>query len=152
MFNVAIHLRRLDVYSPVQSKMVRVHHDDFFEKVLAQLEPLLPKNAQLYVLSAAYHKAKHLLIQQIRNKFPRAQLLVNTPASATFHAFVEADVLVMDLSRYSHLAGLFSQNIKISSPFRYNTSCDSSWVPVSDDGVLDVVAFKHALQELLRRK
>ena len=32
-FNVAVHLRRFDVYSPVQSKMVRVHHDDFFVKV-----------------------------------------------------------------------------------------------------------------------
>ena len=33
-----------------------MHHDDFFEKVLAQLEPLMPMNAPIYVLSAAYHK------------------------------------------------------------------------------------------------
>ena len=121
-------------------------------QLLSHMEPLLPKNAQVHILSAAFHKQKHLLLQQIRNKFPGKLAWVNTPAYNTFQTFVTADVLVLDLSRYSHLAGLFSDNIKVTSAFRYNTSCDPSWVRATDDGALDTEAFKAALKHRLRMK
>eukprot|EP00667_Euglena_gracilis_P014287 EG_transcript_14778 len=146
VLQVALHLRRFDV-TTIASRSRRIHQDSFFQRVLEQLRTLIPASWEVTVhimTSSLFSHQAPVLRRSVGLSYPNATLHLNDADTDTFHAFVTADVLVLDRSRFSHLAGLWSAGIKLSSPFRYATNCDASWVAVSEGGRVDASAFRSA--------
>ena len=157
MLHVVAHLRRGDVWKPHESQARRVHHTDFFQAVLARIRALAPPILAPFALE--YHAVTTVpqsmetkMATQLARDFPNATAHINDDANPTYHTFVTADVLVLDRSRFCHAAALLSENVIVSSPFRYSTSCSEDWVRAEDDGTFDEAAFVAALRRLRARR
>jgi hypothetical protein len=145
---VAIHLRRFDI-STFASHAKRIHKDSFFTRVLSLLREYLPRayKMKVHVFTSTFFTSKR---ESLRNSILTSfqdfnvTVHVNTQDTETFNAFISADILVVDMSRFSHLAGLWSSNIKVSSPFRYATDCDDLWITSSHRGDFTEAKFRAA--------
>mmetsp|Transcript_65820 Transcript_65820/g.110477 ORF Transcript_65820/g.110477 Transcript_65820/m.110477 type:complete len:243 (+) Transcript_65820:1-729(+) len=146
---VAVHLRRFDI-TTIASRSKRVHHDHFFVNAIQEIRDLVPSPWRVSVnvmTSTLFAHQAATLRRSASTMYPNATLHLNDKETDTFHAFVTADILVLDWSRFSHLAGLWSRGIKIASEFRYATDCDALWVAATENGHVDKEGFRTAWQE-----
>lgn len=83
-----------------------------------------------------------------------AEFFLNADPIWTFQELVEADILIVSKSCFSHYAGLICDGIKIfEEPLkRMPATALEDWLPCQSDGSLDRAAFERRLSKLLEDK
>lgn len=83
-----------------------------------------------------------------------AEFFFNADPIWTFQELVEADVLIVAKSCFSHYAGIICDGIKIfEEPLkRMPATALEDWLPCQSDGTFDRAAFERQLSKLLRDK
>jgi hypothetical protein len=83
-----------------------------------------------------------------------AEFFLNADPIWTFEDLVEADILVVAKSCFSHCAGFMSDGIKIfedSWTWTFGPDTDD-WIPCKQDGLFDSAVFERQLTTLLQAK
>ncbi|BAS59556.1 hypothetical protein NIES2135_09160 [Leptolyngbya boryana NIES-2135] len=142
-FNIALHVRRGDVNQTTNCE--RYTTNQTLKALIENISDLLaPFNVKTQF---------HLYSQGQIEDFPDLDHIVfhlNEPAMKTFHHLVQADVLLMAKSSFSYSAALFSQGIKLYSPFWHRPLRD--WITVQPDGEFDSKQFKVLFTNIARNR
>lgn len=144
--NVAVHIRRCDV-TP-QKYAYRFQSNDYYFKVLQHVLSIYPQ-AKIHI----YSDTKSM------NEFPQFVALQNveyhlqTNVFETFHAFVSADILVMDRGSFSLIAAYLARGVKLT------TEWHSAWgdfpnneitlVKITREGDFDTEKLKIAVKDVI---
>ena len=101
-FNVAVHIRRGDVN--VTKYPSRFIGNDVYLNHLQKYR--FPPNTQIHVFSEGSIED----FEDIQQLYPNARFHLSSEIKTTFHAMVQADLLIISKSSFSYCAGLLNKN------------------------------------------
>jgi hypothetical protein len=105
---IAIHIRRGDV--SMHRNKNRYIALDHFQKIINQMS-MVYENAHFFIFTEISHENENEFIDfQNENKHISLKIMPNIDALTTLEYLIKADVLVMSISSFSYVAGLYNQN------------------------------------------
>lgn len=134
--NIAIHIR---VYNEMDDKgadnnyekglTTRFYLDSsFYIRLINKLKDLY-KDSEIHIFSQ--NKYFDIRYKDLR-KLEYLNFHLDMDNFATFHHLCKADVLVLGLSSFSHLAGYYNKNIVYYTNYDYHSKAFDNWIDVND--------------------
>jgi hypothetical protein len=143
---VCAHLRRGDVSASDAHTAHRAASFGSFLSCLRQVTQAL-RNAGLHPRIKIFSQGDVGELDMLRAL--DCELHLDTPTIATFHALVDADVLLMGRSSFSFTAALLGSGLTIYD--RFARTPVPGWLVRSKDGSIDPDALDAGIQRLVRR-
>ncbi len=130
---IAIHIRRGDV--TLQSKYWRRFIPcSVYERIIRQLSDAAEKPPAFHVFSEADPSSQRHGLEELES-LPGVTLHLNGDAFSAFHHLVSSDVLVLGVSSFSFVAGLYHRGLVLNFP-GHNPHLPS-WVKIGRHGQFD---------------
>ena len=147
--NIAVPIRREDA----TIKNERFITLKFYENIVEQLiEIFADKSYELHIYSLASQEDAQEIINSFSQKDERVKFHINEASMKVMHHLIVSDVLIVDHSSFHHIAGFWSQNIKLYHPYGYIKELnDDSWIPLDDDGIFNKNNFLDAVKNCQNR-
>lgn len=145
---VAIHIRRGDV-TPQSKYWRRFIPCSVYEQIIRQLSGASERPPAFHVFSEADPGAARHGLEELES-LPGVTLHLNGDAFLAFHYLVSSDVLVLGVSSFSFVAGLYHRGLVLNFP-GHNPHLPS-WVKIDRHGQFNAGEVRRRLESLRARQ
>ena len=144
--NIAVPIRREDATIKNERFITLKFYENIVEQLIAIFED---QSYELHIYSLANEADAQEIIHSFSQKYERVKFHINEPSMKVMHHLIVSDVLIVDHSSFHHIAGFWSQGIKLYHPYGYIKELnDDTWIPVDDDGNFNKDNFVDAINNL----